>query len=503
MRKFSKIESIINNLNKLPTLPSIAMRILNAVKNKETGLKEIGEILATDPSLSAEVLRAINSHFYSLPNKITSVPHAVNLLGSRTVKSLALSFSLVNNLKSKESNGFDYVNFWKTSLIGAVSAKILTEKILPSFAEDAFFLGLIHNIGILAMNQCMPEQYQLVLNETKSNLFSYSEAENRFFGFNHMQLGEYMAKSWGLPEYFTIPIRHHHGLDDIFIQEPYIYTLTKLLRLSSLFIDLSDHGEKRASTTFAQLKFLAKKYSFQEKLPIDEIAKQIHQQIMNVFPLFNITVDEDKDYFNIIEDARNELISLSSDFMEQLCEQKKQIENLSKLAMKDSLTNLLNFHAFHECLDKEIKRAQRYKHNLCLIMADIDRFKNINDTYGHLAGDQVIKIVAQFFQDFLRNSDSVARYGGEEFAIILPEISKTDARMVTERLREAIDSMQIEYENQAISISLSFGISFLNTNRNVSNTELIKEADSALYQAKAAGRNICKCFDTDNKNTGR
>jgi two-component system cell cycle response regulator len=92
----------------------------------------------------------------------------------------------------------------------------------------------------------------------------------------------------------------------------------------------------------------------------------------------------------------------------------------------------------------------------------------------------------------------VARYGGEEFAIILPEISKTDARMVTERLREAIDSMQIEYENQAISISLSFGISFLNTNRNVSNTELIKEADSALYQAKAAGRNICKCFDTDN-----
>jgi HD-like signal output (HDOD) protein len=108
MRKFSKIESIVNNLNKLPTLPSIAMRILNAVKNKETGLKEIGEILATDPSLSAEVLRAINSHFYSLPNKITSVPHAVNLLGSRTVKSLALSFSLVNNLKSKESNGFPY-----------------------------------------------------------------------------------------------------------------------------------------------------------------------------------------------------------------------------------------------------------------------------------------------------------------------------------------------------------------------------------------------------------
>ena len=498
MKKFSKIESIVNNLDKLPTLPSIALRILNAVRNKETGMKEIGEILATDPSLSAEVLKAINSHFYSLPNKITSVPHAVNLLGGQTVKSLALSFSLVSNLRSIESNGFDYVNFWKTSLIGAVSAKILTEIILPDFAEDAFFLGLIHNIGILAMNHCMPEQYQLVLNETKGNLLSYSEAENRVFGFNHMQLGEYMAKSWGLPESFTIPILHHHGFDDILIEDPHINTITKLLRLSSLFIDLNNHKEKKASTTFAQLEFLAKKFGFQDKFLIDEITKQIHLQTMNVFPLFNITVDEDKDYFKIIEDARNELISLSSDVMEQLYEQKKQIENLSKLAMTDSLTNLLNFHTFHECLDKEIQRSQRYKHNLCLIMADIDNFKKINDTYGHLAGDQVIKVVAQFFLDFLRNSDSAARYGGEEFAIILPEISKTDALIVVERLRQAIDSIQIEFENQAISVSLSFGISFLNKHKKVSKIELIKQADSALYQAKGAGRNICKCFDTDN-----
>ena len=497
MEETNKIESIVHNLRKLPTLPGIAMRLLQAVKNKETGLKEIGEILATDPTLSAEVLKAVNSHYYGLSNKITSVPHAVNLLGGQTVKSLALSFSLVKNLRSNESNGFDYVNFWKTSLIGAVSAKILTKKILPNFAEDAFFLGLIHNIGILAMNQCMPEQYQLVINETKNSSFSYSEAENRVFGVNHMQLGEYLAKSWGLPESFTMPILHHHGFEDIIIQDPNVDVMTKLLRLSSLFIDLSNHKEKKASTTFAQLEFLAEKHGFQDKLQIDEIAKQVHQQTTDVFPLFNIKIDEDTDYFQIIEDARNELINLSSDFMEQLCEQKKQIENLSKLAKTDSLTNLLNFNAFHECLDKEIQRAQRYKHNLGLIMADIDRFKDINDTYGHLAGDHVIKTVAKFFQDAMRTADSVARYGGEEFVIILPEISKTDALTVAERLRTALDTMQIEHESQPISVSLSFGISFLEPNRNINKLELIKEADIALYQAKRAGRNICRCYDTD------
>jgi diguanylate cyclase (GGDEF)-like protein len=273
--------------------------------------------------------------------------------------------------------------------------------------------------------------------------------------------------------------------------------MIKLLRLSSLFIDLSNYRENKASTTFAQIEYLLNKYKFKDNLPIvEDIAKEIHLKTMNVFPLFNLKVDEDTDYFDIIEQARNELINLSSDFMAQLCEQKKQIETLSKQAMTDSLTSLLNFNAFHKCLDKEIERAQRYKHNLCLIMADIDHFKNINDTYGHLAGDHVIRTVAQFFQDVVRTSDSVARYGGEEFAIILPEISKADAMIVAERLREKIDSMNFEHDNQPISVSLSFGISFMKPGNIADKIELIKKADSALYQAKKVGRNTCKCNNT-------
>jgi diguanylate cyclase (GGDEF)-like protein len=94
----------------------------------------------------------------------------------------------------------------------------------------------------------------------------------------------------------------------------------------------------------------------------------------------------------------------------------------------------------------------------------------------------------------------VARYGGEEFAVILPEIPKTDAIIVAERLRKTIDAMQIEHENQPIPVSLSFGLSFFEPDKNIGKIELIKEADSPLYQAKRAGRNICKCFDTQKTN---
>jgi diguanylate cyclase (GGDEF)-like protein len=163
--------------------------------------------------------------------------------------------------------------------------------------------------------------------------------------------------------------------------------------------------------------------------------------------------------------------------------------------MRDALTNLLNFHAFHEALEKEIQRAKRYGHHLGLIMADIDHFKAVNDTYGHLTGDYVLKEVAKFLQNFLRTSDMVARYGGEEFAIILPETSQKDTILVAERLRESIESLSIEYENQTLAVNLSFGIAYLETSRSKSKTDLIKEADIALYQAKREGRNRCRCFD--------
>jgi diguanylate cyclase (GGDEF)-like protein len=420
-------------------------------------------------------------------------------LGINTVKSLALSFSLVKNLNAQKSNGFDFSCFWKDSLVGAVSAKILSEKILPRFSDDAFFLGLIHNLGILLMNQIMPDQYTLVIKEKERSLCSDHQAENQILGFNHMELGEYLVNSWSLPKTFSTPIRYHHEAEKLATKDQDIDSITKVLHLASLFIDLNSFEDKRFYMAVAQLEFLIKKFGFQDKIQIDEITKKIHQQTLNVFPLFEIEITEELDYLELIEEARNELINLSSNFMQQVCEQKKLIESLSEQTLRDALTNLLNYQAFQEYIEKEVQRANRYGHGLCLIIADIDHFKDINDTYGHLAGDHILKVVAHYFQDSLRGSDMVARYGGEEFAIILPETSKIDGMIVAERLRETIASLKIDYEGRTLSVTASFGVSFLDSSRTVEKVEFIKEADYALYQAKSAGRNVCKCFDRDTR----
>ena len=465
-----KIEEVVKGLEKLPTLPGIAVKILEAVRNAETSLKEIADILSADLSLSAEVLKAINSPFYGLRTKVTSVHHAVNMLGLSSVKSLALSFSLVKNFRSKETGGFNHTNFWKDSLIGAVSAKVMAEKVLPNLADDAFFLGLLQNIGILTLADMMPNQYSLVVSEINNDGYTCHEAEVQILGFNHMEIGQYLTKSWGLPDTFYIPIGYHHRPEKLDTDSSEIQALTKLLHLSSLFIELFNSSDM--SLNLALINHWMKTYGFSEKIDSEEMGAIINQQTQHLFTLFDIEVKLDKDYDELLEAAKVELANLSKDLINDLLEKRREIESLRQQIDRDSMTQLINHQSFKERLEQEISRAERHKTSLSIIMADIDLFKSVNDTYGHLAGDKVIKTVADCLRRQLREYDQIARYGGEEFGFILPETQLNDALKVAERLRKRVESLRVEYEGENIPLTMSFGVAALQPKDDISREEL-------------------------------
>lgn len=157
-------------------------------------------------------------------------------------------------------------------------------------------------------------------------------------------------------------------------------------------------------------------------------------------------------------------------------------------AQTDSLTGLYNHRHFFDLAKKEINRAQRYKHSLTVLMVDIDHFKYINDTFGHPAGDQVLIIIANLCRKLFRNIDIVGRYGGEEYAILLPETPLQTAIEVAERLRHTVERTTISYHRRHILVTISLGIASLR-NDCTSITRLIERADTALYHAKAQGRN--------------
>ena len=163
----------------------------------------------------------------------------------------------------------------------------------------------------------------------------------------------------------------------------------------------------------------------------------------------------------------------------------KKLEMVSRV---DGLTQLFNRSHWQSRLSEEFSRAGRYLAPLSLIMFDLDHFKSVNDTHGHLGGDAVLVQVSGLIKNALRDSDIAGRYGGEEFGIILPNTNADGARVVAERLRANIESSPVPFEKIQIPVTASLGIAeFHNT---ISDPEdLIAHADSALYEAKESGRN--------------
>ena len=167
---------------------------------------------------------------------------------------------------------------------------------------------------------------------------------------------------------------------------------------------------------------------------------------------------------------------------------------LYELATKDGLTKLYIHRHFYFLLESEIKRVQRYNHVLSLVIMDIDNFKHVNDTYGHLVGDMVLKEIASTIQKTVRHVDIPARYGGEEFTIILPETTALNAVTIAERLRQKISEIQVRVdENTVISPTVSIGIAeFPNAAEGIK--ELIDCADKALYVSKENGKNCIHLY---------
>ena len=174
-------------------------------------------------------------------------------------------------------------------------------------------------------------------------------------------------------------------------------------------------------------------------------------------------------------------------------------EYYKKLSTVDDLTDLYNFRAFKQTLETELKRHARYNRPMNLLMIDVDNFKKVNDNFGHLVGDQVLKQMAELLKKSVRACDYLARYGGEEFAVILPETTENEAYMVGERIVLTINEYKFETADVGPigKLSVSVGLAAFPQDA-VKPQELIKKADQALYRGKKLGKNRICAFRKNN-----
>lgn len=168
----------------------------------------------------------------------------------------------------------------------------------------------------------------------------------------------------------------------------------------------------------------------------------------------------------------------------------KYHEEIYRMTIIDGLTQIHNKRYLQEALERDVMRARRHSRDLCVLMFDIDHFKLINDKYGHLAGDYVLRELARVVSERIRRDEVFARYGGEEFALILPETTLEGAEQLAENLRARVEKHPFQFQGEAIPVTISMGAALLT--EEMSSQDIVTAADGKLYEAKRGGRNrVC------------
>jgi putative nucleotidyltransferase with HDIG domain len=201
----------IDGIKDLPTLPMIYFKVNKALQNSDAAIKGVADIIEMDQAMSSKVLHIVNCSFYGFRSKISSINHAVMILGFNTVKNAIVSVSILDVFAIKEKfSGFDVKKFWDHSIAVAVTCKHLAEKSHLAAPEDAFIAGLLHDMGKLIMLQYFKEDFGLIWQKQQKDGLTFYDAERTVLPVDHAQIGGYLARKWLFPNSLIDAISSHH-----------------------------------------------------------------------------------------------------------------------------------------------------------------------------------------------------------------------------------------------------------------------------------------------------
>ena len=223
-------------------MPTIALEVIELAQRPEVEFREIANTIQHDPALSSKILKTVNSAFYGQVREISTISRALQVLGLNSVKTLALGFSLVGNLKTPKGMRFDHVSYWRRSLYTATAARTLSRHAGIVQQEEAFLGGLLQDMGMVALSQAVGDEYGKVLVASGPHHASLRECEIRALGVDHAEVGAALAEAWKLPPVLVAPIRHHEEPN---AADPELRTLVRSVSLGNRVADvfLAARGE--------------------------------------------------------------------------------------------------------------------------------------------------------------------------------------------------------------------------------------------------------------------
>jgi len=289
----------------LPSLPAVAMRVLELSRKPNYSTSEVAKAISMDPALSSKILRTVNSSFYGCSRSVSSISSAVVILGMDAVKTLALGFSLVAGLAKPRAKGFDHLTYWRRSLYAGMAARLLAQRVSLTQPEECFLAGLLMDIGMLAMDRALGEEYAAVCGKVTCHV-DLIAAEAAALDLTHADVTRDLAARWQLPEVLTVPMTHHH--DPAAVEDSHLRRMTEVVALAARVADIFVDRTNTMWSIADVRRMCADRFQIGE-IDCDSLMVEIGMRTREMAPMFEIRIDSDVSYESILERANQELLT--------------------------------------------------------------------------------------------------------------------------------------------------------------------------------------------------
>ncbi|MEM1109182.1 MAG: GGDEF domain-containing protein [Planctomycetota bacterium] len=480
----SLIEKVLAS-PRLPSLPRIAMEVVELCRSDDSTVGELAQLISQDPALVMKLLQTVNTSGFGAGRSVTTIEDATKMLGLRSIQTLSLAFCLANAMTDQCGDVFDMDSYWRRCVYAASASQEIAKLTQSCDPQEAFIVGLLEDIGVLAMAMTLGGPYLQITKVAGKNHGALDRLERKQLNVSHAVIGAMLAEKWKLSPMLVNALRYHHD-PEAGPNEWRNHVWCAAAGSVAADVLLPDQVAMAATAKW----FEVMKSAFgldHDRANIVLTAADAHGRA--IAGNFNLSPTPKRDVAQILTDANARLLELAMANEADARRLESEKQALHFQATRDKLTGLPNRQSFDTFLDEHLALDKP----ITMILIDLDHFKNVNDTFGHVAGDRVLQSQGKLLEKIVPDHALAARYGGEEFAVLLPDTPELDAAKLAERIRLARAKEPIEIDADApLNVTLSAGIAGRATGDPATAAEFIHAADRALYAAKDAGRNTIR-----------
>lgn len=472
----------------VPSLPEVAIRLIQIAQQDEPDFSEAARVISTDPALCGKILKTVNSALFGLRGKVNTIEEALPKLGLTMVRTLVLTFQLARQGQAQQDINPLLRQIWRRSLSQAVISELLGEMNNKDECTSDFLAGLLQDTGILVMLSECPTQYVTHVLE-HSDGFDVVAAERAHFGFTHADVSAAIAQSWGLDLGLVDAIQRHHEAVACASSAEGLRRFP-ILRAASFGADVVS-SPKATKDDFVRFHAVLKEEFDFTLEDSEELIQEACRRVTEFAAMFSFDVGPQPDPQDLLARGKHilEQIALKAQ-LELMVQTRSAAENPDALNDEvniDPMTGCFNRRFMSRNLNHQLGECLRQQRPIGLIFLDVDKFKGINDTFGHAIGDEILVQLAQLLNQTIRKNDFVIRLGGDEFLIILQDVSEREVTSIVQRIVSGI-TLTIESESDSRVTLSAGGVHFQPYQSGTPEVaRLIDRADEAMYEAKRHG----------------